>query len=67
LIKIYAWFSNDVSSRFLSPGRKYRTLQLKELDMPQPPSADEDDADSDEKEINETLDRIIDFLATYLP
>ena len=35
--------------------------------MPQPPSADEDDADSDEKEINETLDRIIDFLATYLP
>ncbi len=35
--------------------------------MTQPPSADEDDADSDEKEINEPLDRIINFLATYLP
>lgn len=35
--------------------------------MSQPPSADEDDTDSEEKEINETLDRISNFLATYLP
>ncbi|SEH54078.1 hypothetical protein SAMN05192561_105139 [Halopenitus malekzadehii] len=47
--------------------QKYRTIQLKELDMTQPPSADEDDADSGEKEINEPLDRIVNFLATYLP
>lgn len=35
--------------------------------MRQPPSEDKDEADSEEKEINETLDRIINFLATYLP
>jgi len=35
--------------------------------MSQPPAEDETDADNEEKEINETLDRIINFLATYLP
>ena len=35
--------------------------------MSQQSSADENDADSEEKEINETLDRVINFLATYLP
>ncbi len=35
--------------------------------MSQPPSEDETDADNEKKEINETLDRIINFLATYLP
>lgn len=35
--------------------------------MSRPPSEDEDDADSDQREINETLDRVIDLLATYLP
>ncbi len=35
--------------------------------MNQPSSEDENDADSEEKEINETLDRVINFLATYLP
>ncbi len=35
--------------------------------MSQPPSKKETDADNEEKEINETLDRIINFLATYLP
>jgi hypothetical protein len=35
--------------------------------MSQPPSADEEDTDSEKKEINETLDRVINFLATYLP
>ena len=28
---------------------------------------DDSDGDDDEEEINEPLDRIIDFLATYLP
>jgi len=35
--------------------------------MSQPPAEDETDADNEEKGINETLDRIINFLATYLP
>lgn len=35
--------------------------------MSPPPSEDETDADSEEEEINRTLDRIVDFLATYLP
>lgn len=46
---------------------KVRTLLLKGLGMSSPPSEDENDTDNDEKEINETLDRVIDFLATYLP
>jgi hypothetical protein len=32
--------------------------------MTQPPSADEDDVDSEENEINETLDRVNNFPAT---
>ncbi len=35
--------------------------------MSQSPSEDETDADSEESKINETLDRAINFLATYLP
>jgi hypothetical protein len=35
--------------------------------MSQPSSEDEKDADNEKKEINETLDRVINVLATYLP
>jgi hypothetical protein len=35
--------------------------------MNRPASEDGEDTDSEEDEINETLDRVIDFLATYLP
>ncbi len=35
--------------------------------MSQPSPEDGNDADSEESEIDERLDRILDFLATYLP
>jgi hypothetical protein len=35
--------------------------------MSQPSSEDEKCADNEENEINETLDRVINVLATYLP
>jgi hypothetical protein len=35
--------------------------------MSKPPSEDGNDTDREESEINERLDRVINFLVTYLP
>jgi hypothetical protein len=50
-----------------SVGSDETARRLNESDMNQPPSDDENDVDSEENEINERLDRVIDFLASYLP
>ncbi|MFQ3285190.1 MAG: hypothetical protein ACI9TI_000826 [Natronomonas sp.] len=53
--------------RVTAPNGRYRTPRPDMVTVTGKSPGDDGDEDGEEEEINRALDRIVDFLATYLP